>query len=875
MSIQELDARSYPTLAPLCKPDLRDTVFNRLCEVAHAVPTQTALVADDGAVTFDDLVHRAYAFARKIARLAPDDFEPIAVEGSCTVEAITLMLAVIASGHALVPLDSNLPVARQKQILELAGARRLRLADIENVNDSSEPLPVVKGDRIAIIAFTSGSSGTAKGVLLSNRMCLSKAYEVSSALGLSPYDRVGNALPVSFGAGINTVLAGIASGATVYCLDPRSSLPNHLVGWISQNALTTLHCSPSLVRSMAASPATALHDPALHDPALHEPTVHDSSVQDPAVHTGPDNDVPSLKFVTTYGEALHASDVEAFRSVSGSAATFVNWYATTEAGGVASRKYGVGDPLPAGFLAAGTAPNGKKLDIVRSDGSIAARGEIGQVRVTGECFADGYLNLPDQTDARFTTDAGRLRYWTGDLGRIDQDGILQLVGRADDAVKIRGYQVEPAEVEGALRSLAGISDASVIAYDNDTIPDLAAFFVGTTYTADEVRSALREKLPEWMVPKFITRLESIPRTERGKVNRSSLPDASVRQDEPSDSALSGATENWLAHLVARELGLTSVNPDADFAELGATSLVATKLLVAIRLTFHVELTPAEFIGAMTVHRLAKLIDDRHASLDRAKARSHANPILVPLRAEGSNKPLFVVAGAGVPAVGLASLARRLEDRPVYALQAKGLDTRAFPHRTVNGAAQAYVREIQRDWPHGPYTLAGHSLGAWIALEMAEILRSRGEVVEQVVLLDPRLYRSLLDKLPGGERLEAAPPDVGNPLYKPSAWVVAQQVLKVATAGIVRFRTTERWLAFGIIGSMALKWHKPKPWDGPVTVVVTESNTSDRQSWEAIATGSLTVTEVPGHHMGLMREPVVATVAEVIDRAMSPGMGPRR
>ncbi len=860
MSIQELDARSYPTLAPLCKPDLRDTVFDRLCEVAHAVPTQMALVADDGAVTFDQLVHRAYAFARKIARLAPDDSEPIAVEGSCTVEAITLMLAVIASGHALVPLDSNLPVARQEQILNLAGARRLRLADIENVDDSSEPLPVVKGDRVAIIAFTSGSSGTAKGVLLSNRMCLSKAYEVSSALGLSPYDRVGNALPVSFGAGINTVVAGIASGATVYCLDPRSTLPNQLLEWISEHALTTLHCSPSLVRSVAASSPAA---------------VQAAAVQAAAVRTMLDNDVPSLKFVTTYGEPLHASDVEAFRSVSGSEATFVNWYATTEAGGVASRKYRVGDPLPAGFLAAGTAPNGKKLDIVRSNGSIAARGEIGQVRVTGDCFADGYLNLPDQTDARFTTDAGRLRYWTGDLGRIDDDGVLQLVGRADDAVKIRGYQVEPAEVEGALRSLAGISDASVIAYDNDTIPDLAAFFVGTTYTADEVRSALREKLPEWMVPKFITRLESIPRTERGKVDRSSLPDASVRPDELSDSALSGATENWLAHLVGYELGLTSVNPDADFAELGATSLVATKLLVAIRVAFHVELTPAEFISAMTVHRLAKLIDDRHASLDRAKARSHANPILVPLRAEGSNKPLFVVAGAGVPAVGLASLARLLEDRPVYALQAKGLDTRAFPHRTLSGAAHAYVREIQRDWPHGPYNVAGHSLGAWIALEMAEILRSQGEVVEQVVLLDPRLYRSLLDKLPGGERLEAAPPDPGNPLYKPNAWVIAKQVLKVATAGIVRFRTTERWLAFGIIGSMALKWHKPKPWDGPVTVVVTESNTSDRRSWEAIATGSLTVTEVPGNHIGLMREPVVATVAEVIERAMSPGMGPRR
>ncbi len=833
MTIHGLETRPHAALAPLCRPDSRDTLLDRLCEVAHETPTATAVVADDGFVTFDELLHRVYAVARKITATAPGDARPIAVETVCTTDTITLMLAVMASGRALVPLDENLPEGRRETIVAQADARRLGVADVVNAEESAVPLPCLTGNRTALIAFTSGSTGTAKGVLLSHRMCLSKAYEVSTTLGLSPQDRVGNALPISFGAGINTLFAAILSGAAVYCRDPRGSHHDTVLDWVSRNALTTLHCSPSLVRSIAP-------------------------------RADADTALPSLRYVTTYGELLHARDVHAFRAASGSSAAVVNWYATTEAGAVARHEYRPSDTLPAGFLAAGVPPNGKSVDIVLTDGTLARPGEVGQIRVTGSCFADGYLNLPDQTDARFTTDGGRQRYWTGDLGRMDAAGVLHLVGRIDDAVKIRGYQVEPAEVEGALRALPGVTDAFVTSRADDTGAELVAFVAGEENDETAVRRALRESLPEWMIPTVITALPAIPRTDRGKVDRSALPDAVRPPEDASESVLIGATENWLAHIVAHELGLTSVHRDADFSELGATSLAITRMLVQIQQAFHVDLSAADVVDAMTVRSLATAIDSRHASDEQSD--KDANPILVPLRSEGSKAPLFVVAGAGVPAVGLAALARRLEDRPVYALQAKGLASRACPHRTLKGAARAYVREIQRHQPHGPYNLAGHSLGAWIALEMAHMLRARGEVVE-LILLDPRLYRWLLDKLPGGDGLSAAPPDPGNPVYKPNWRSVLRQAWRVVAAGLVRFTTTERWLAFGIIGSMALQRHTPRPWDGRTTVVVTDSNTHERASWEAIATGDLDITAVAGQHIEMVREPVAATVAHVIDRAL--------
>lgn len=844
MSVQEstareADRRFNETLAPLSRPDVRDTVLGRLCEVAHAMPSATAVVTDDGSITFDDLMHRTYAVARKVVTFAPTEAEPVAVETSSTIDAVVLMLAVFASGRVLVPLDPHLPEARREQIVAQSSARRLAIEDVDGIEVSSVPLPMVTGNHIALIAFTSGSTGAAKGVLLSNRMCLSKAYEVSSTLGLSGRHRVGNALPVSFGAGINTLLAGILSGAQVHCRDPRAAHAVEFTDWVNRNELTTLHCSPSLVRAIAGIPSDTRR-------------------------------FPSLQYVITYGEALHARDVVAFRHESDCAATFVNWYATTEAGAVARMHYGPGAPLPDGFLDAGRCPGGKSIDIVRSDGVLARPGEVGQVRVTGDCFADGYLDMPDQTARRFSVDSGRQRYWTGDLGRIDERGVLHLVGRIDDAVKIRGYLVEPAEVESAVRSLDGVTDAVVIASEDNSALELAVFFVGDSITDTDVRGALRETLPDWMVPKFVTRLDAIPRTDRGKVDRASLPPIPPTDRHgaaaSSETVLSGATEYWLAIIVTRELELTTLHRDADFAELGATSLVTTRILVEIRQAFHVELSPADLVSAMTVRRLAELIDRRLAAADRS--RGPKNPMLVPLREEGTGAPLFVVAGAGVPAVGLAPLAKRLTGRPVYALQARGLDTRALPHRTISRAARAYAREIQKVQPHGPYTLAGHSLGAWIALEMAHVLESHGETVERVVLLDPRLYQWLLNKVPGGgEHLEAAPPDPYSESYKPGFRAVARQWAQVATAGLVRFRTTERWLAFGIIGAMALRRHTPKPWDGSVTVVVTESNTADRRSWEALAPGRLDIEQMPGEHIGLVREPVVSKVAEVIDRTL--------
>ncbi|CCQ13927.1 Nonribosomal peptide synthetase [Rhodococcus sp. AW25M09] len=853
MSIQDIDEPTRFSLAPLCRPERRDTLMARYREVAHALPDAVALSSDGTSLTFDDVLHRAYSLARKLATLFPADSRPLAVDTDETASSIVLMLAIVAAGHPLVPLDPMLPAERRATIIDQAGASAIDTDTVAAAMDSCVPLPTLSGDHTAVINYTSGSTGTAKGVIISHRMCLTKAYEVAAALSLGPHDRVGNCLPVSFGAGLNTLFAGLLSGAAVYCRDPRSGVPASTVEWITAQSLTTLHCSSSLLRAIAAA------DPG---PAEHE--------------AGGGVDAPTLRVVTTYGESLHSDDVDSFRRRVESHATVVNWYATTEAGAVAYSAFPSGRALPSGFLPAGKPVPGKLVEVLTTGGSLCEPHVIGEVRVTSSCLADGYLGDAGLNTERFAAlGDGQFRYRTGDLGRLDEHGTLHLAGRIDDAVKVRGYLVEPAEIEAALRAMPEIGDAAVIGRHSGTETDLVAYVCSSQSvkrpSVGEIRASLRRTLPEWMVPTHIVAMDAMPRNERGKLDRSALPEPADRRVERTPI---GFTEFIVARAARDAIGLATLGRDEDFFELGGDSLAITAMLAHLREGLHIDLTAEDVFAATTVRTLAVTVDARLEEVAGARRRSTSDhEVLVPLRTQGTRAPIFLIGGAGVGAMAFLKLVSNIDaDHPVYALQAYGRSTRGRPDRTINRTARRYVDAIRTIQPDGPFHLVGHSLGGWIAMAMAERIRDAGLGSPHLIILDTRLFRNLLDKLPGGSDVPAAPPASMDEAtgFRLGRFGTAALWVRMQFAGLLRYPTTMEWLVFASIGYVALNKHIPISWSGPMTVVRTAENVKDVRSWQTIADGDLTFVDISGNHIDMLREPMAGQLAGIINNTVDGG-----
>ncbi|MGB6073160.1 MAG: alpha/beta fold hydrolase, partial [Rhodococcus sp. (in: high G+C Gram-positive bacteria)] len=357
---------------------------------------------------------------------------------------------------------------------------------------------------------------------------------------------------------------------------------------------------------------------------------------------------------------------------------------------------------------------------------------------------------------------------------------------------------------------------------------------------------------------------AMPRYERGKLDRSALPEPADRRVERTAV---GPTEYIVAEAARTAIGLDTIGRDEDFLALGGNSLTTTAMLAHLRESLKIDLTPEDVFAATTVRALAVTVDARLEDAATARRRTTGeHDVLVPLRTEGSKAPIFLIGGAGVGAMAFLNLVKHIdEDRPVYALQAHGRGKRGRPDRTIRRTAKRYVDAVRTVQPEGPFHLVGHSLGGWIAMAMAEEIRDSGLGSPHLLLLDTRLFRHLLDRLPGGTEVPAAPPartreEAGFHLGRigtAALWV------RMQFAGLLRYPTTMEWLVFASIGYVALNKHVPTPWSGSMTVVRTAENVKDLRSWQTVGRGELTFVDISGDHIDMLREPMAEHLAETI------------
>ena len=423
-----------------------------------------------------------------------------------------------------------------------------------------------------------------------------------------PEDRLASVLPHGFSAGFSLVLSGLLAGASMHVADPRRTGVDGLATWIRDAGLTTLHTTPHLVRSMV-------------------------SALDPA-----DDRLRGLRMVATVGEAVTGPDLAALRPLLGPTTSFCNWTGSSETNVYAVNEIRSTDPVPERSIPSGRIVAGKRIVLRRPDGSIADVGESGEIVCISDAMTSGYWGAPETTATRAgVADDGTPSWAVGDLGRFDEDGRITLLGRADDAVKVRGYLVEPSEVESALRTVDTVQEAAVVAVKAPPAPTRLVAYVVTkrgrrSASPAAIRKALRDLLPDYMVPTAIVPMAALPRNERGKVDRAALPEApslAMTLGEGGTALPDADTyDQWqlaVAQIWSEVLGLPSVGPlqlpavglDNDFAALGGDSLSAEEMLALVNDRLGVDLPSTDLLESPTVRTFAA-----RARLGAAAVPSH-------------------------------------------------------------------------------------------------------------------------------------------------------------------------------------------------------------------------------------------------------------
>lgn len=691
-----------------------------------AAPDDEAVVADGQRLTFRQFDSRVNATARYlIARgIGPESSVALAIPRG--LDLLVLMYAVVKAGSACVPIDTSHPVDRNVYILDTAEPALLvtgtgdsgdwqstvpsvSVEEIDHAEFSDERVredervAPLRPDNTAYVIFTSGSTGKPKGVAVSHRAVVNQLEWLRDHFGTGSSDAVLVYSAATFDMSVWEFWGALVAGSTAVIAEPRSHPdPAYLLDLIRAESVTTLGAVPAMLNTLLVQAGGVLP--------------------------------PSIRRVYAIGEELSAGLAQWFRR--GNDATLVNLYGPTEAA-VSVTHHEVG-PEDAGIVPIGC-PEWNTGCLVLDDRlNLVPAGVGGDLYLTGVQLARGYVAGVSLTANRFVADpfgdGGSRMYRTGDLARWNRNGELEYLGRSDDQVKIRGYRIELGEIESVLRTHGDVTEAAVSVRRGDTLDDrLVAYVVpveGRTIEKASLQALAAEMLPSYMNPAAFVVLDRLPLNSSGKVDRRVLPDPVF--EKVQYRAPNTPSEALVAEVFAETLVVDDIGVDDDFFDLGGTSMIAVRMVATLSSRLGRDVPLPWVFGSSTAAKLA-------ARIDRDPASSTSGgplDVLVTLREGSSEQALFCFHPITGTAWAFAGLAPYVEvDRPIYGLQSPALSGATTLPVSVEEWADLYVGEIRRVQPSGPYHLIGWSMGGVLAHAVAVRLRSFGQRVDTLAVMD--------------------------------------------------------------------------------------------------------------------------------------------
>ncbi|HEX4966671.1 MAG TPA: amino acid adenylation domain-containing protein [Thermoanaerobaculia bacterium] len=604
-------------------------LHERIEAQAARTPQAVAVVFAGESITYGELNRRANLLARRLRSLGVGPEVLVGICSERSAEMVVGLLAVLKAGAAYVPLDPGYPASRLALMLEDAqvpvllaqgrvadrlpsiglASRLLLLDDSSKELEEGSPdanLPNEAGSEHAAYAiFTSGSTGRPKGVVNTHRGIVNRLLWMQEAFGLTTADRVLQKTPFSFDVSVWEFFWPLMTGARLVVARPGGHQdPDYLIETIAQEGITTLHFVPSMFQVF------------LDAKGLER--------------------CAGLRQVIASGEALPAELSRRFANRLGEpfGVALHNLYGPTEAAvDVTFHTCRAGEErAPIGRPIANT-----QIHLLDPEGEPVPVGVPGELYIGGIQVARGYLRRPELTAERFLPDPfgelGRRLYRTGDLARRLPDGEIEFLGRIDQQVKIRGFRIELGEIEAVLHQDSAVRQAVVLAGERTPgEPWLVAFFVAAgpqPPTPEELRDALRAKLPETMVPQQFVCLPEIPLSPNGKVDRRELAgiyaeQVTVRADVERQAVTAAPgggtgpagkgspprtpTEELLAAIWSQVLNRQEIGPRDDFFELGGHSILGVQMLWRVQETFQVSLRLRSLFDHSTLTALTTEID---------------------------------------------------------------------------------------------------------------------------------------------------------------------------------------------------------------------------------------------------------------------------
>jgi amino acid adenylation domain-containing protein len=847
----------------------RDKCTHELFEEQVEQSSDAVAVAFKGEeLTYRELNRRANQLASYLQSLGvgPETLVGLCIDRS--LETVIGLLGILKAGGAYVPIDPAYPSERIRLMIEDTGMRFLltqerllknlpqkenlkvipldRLTEDPDLKNLENPISLSHLQNLAYVIYTSGSTGKPKGVQIEHKALVNFLHSVRQEPGISKHDVLLSVTPLSFDIAALELFLPLVVGAKVLLVNREIASDGRRLGEQLESSRATV---------MQATPATW-------------------QILLEAGWKGTED------FKILCGGEVLSWDLA--KGLVGKAAAVWNLYGPTETT-VWSTTWQVDSSY--GRMSIGRPIANTQIHILDSNLQSVPIGVVGELYIGGDGLARGYLNRPELTAEKFipnpfSDDPKARLYKTGDLARYLPDGNIEFLGRKDYQVKIRGFRAEPGEIEAVLGQHPTVQQAIVVAReDTPGGKRLVAYVVPHqpgTATAGDLRSFLKTKLPEYMLPSAWVSLDALPLTPNGKVDREALPLPDKTRAEPQEGfvAPQNSVERQLAQIWEKLLGIQPIGVKDNFFDLGGHSLLAVRLIAQMEGSFGKDLPLATLFKAPTIEQLAGLLGNQDSS---------AWSWLVPFQTRGSKPPFFCIHGGGEPLAKLLGT-----DQPLYGLHPHGQDGRQAPCKVEDMAAD-YVKEIRMVQPEGPYFIGGYSFGGMVAFEVAQQLQQQGQQVALLALLDPTepAYREAPSLSPHSSQF--LPPTTllregAQHLRNLAALGLREKLAYLWERVMWRFQATKRILKMMVckfyldtgrrvpfklrmfyffqISYQAAREYTPQIYTDSTILFRTERKSYDSQwDWSKLTAGKLRVHEIPGKHLDILKEPHVQVLVQ--------------